>query len=81
MLNNLIIATLFQRCFVNIETISMRVRHFNFHFQRNINVDVLKYKESIKIKISHIIHQKIYVCYKIKYFVNQSCFKQFLNYS
>ena len=31
--------TLFQRCFVNVETTSINIRWLNFHFQPNINVE------------------------------------------
>ena len=36
---NVILSTLFQRCFANVETKSINVRRPNFHFQPNINVD------------------------------------------
>ena len=30
----------YQRCFVNVETGSINVRQFNFHFQPNINIEI-----------------------------------------
>ena len=36
---DVILSTLFQRCFVNVETTSINVRRLNFHFQPNINVE------------------------------------------
>ena len=36
---NVTLATLFQRCFVNVETTSINVRRLNFLFQPNINVE------------------------------------------
>ena len=36
---NVTLSTLFQRCFVNVETTSINVRRINFHFQPNINVE------------------------------------------
>ena len=32
-------STLFQRCFVNVETTSINIRWLNFHFQPNFNVE------------------------------------------
>ena len=36
---DVILLTLFQRCFVNVETTSISIRRLNFHFQPNINVE------------------------------------------
>ena len=36
---DVILSTLFQRCFANVETTSINVRRLNFHFQPNINVE------------------------------------------
>ena len=33
------LSTLYQRCFVNVETTSINVSRLNFHFQPNINVE------------------------------------------
>ena len=37
---DVILSTLFQRCFANVENTSINVRQLNIHFQANINVDV-----------------------------------------
>ena len=37
---NIILSTLLQRCFANVETTSINVRRLNFHFQLNINVEI-----------------------------------------
>ena len=34
---NVTLSTLFQRCFVNVETTSVNIRRLNFHFQPNFN--------------------------------------------
>ena len=34
-----ILSTLFERCFGNVETTSINVRRLNFHFQPNINIE------------------------------------------
>ena len=34
---NVTLSTLFQRCFVNVETTSVNIRRINFHFQPNFN--------------------------------------------
>ena len=36
---NVTLSTLFQRCFVNVETTSINVRRLDFHFQPNINIE------------------------------------------
>ena len=36
---NVTLSMLFQRCFVNVETMSLNMRRFNFHFQPNFNVE------------------------------------------
>ena len=36
---NVTLSTLFQRCFVNVETTSINIRRLNFHFQPNFNVE------------------------------------------
>ena len=36
---DVILSTLFQRCFVNVETMSINIRQLNFHFQPNFNVE------------------------------------------
>ena len=36
---DVILSTLFQRCFVNVETTSINIRRLNFHFQPNFNVE------------------------------------------
>ena len=36
---NVILSVLFQRCFINVETMSINILRLNFHFQQNINVE------------------------------------------
>ena len=36
---DVILSTLFQRCFANVETTSINIRRLNFHFQSNINAE------------------------------------------
>ena len=36
---DVILSMLFQRCFVNVETMSINIRRLNFHFQPNFNVE------------------------------------------
>ena len=38
---NVTLSTLFQRCFVNVETTSINIRWLNFHFQPNFNVETM----------------------------------------
>ena len=48
---NVILSTLLQRCFANVETTSINVRRLNFHFQLNINVDVFA-----RIRVARVWH-------------------------
>ena len=50
---NWILSTLFQHCFVNVETTSINIRRLNFHFQPNFNVETtLVHRRWIDIIIS-----------------------------
>ena len=50
---NVTLSTLFQRCFVNVETTSINIRRLNFHFQPNFNVETtLVYRQWIDVFLS-----------------------------
>ena len=51
-----ILSTLFQRCFANVETTSINVRRLNFHFQPNINV---------KTTLMNVDNQRWCVCWDV----------------
>ena len=50
---NVTLSTLFQRCFVNVETTSVNIRRLNFHFQPNFNGEAtLVYRRGIDVILS-----------------------------
>ena len=58
-----ILSTLFQRCFVNVEKTWINVRRLNFHFQPNINVE--KCWWTLTINVVSTLIQRWCVCWGV----------------
>ena len=55
---NVTLSTLFQRCFVNVETTSVNIRRLNFHFQLNFNGEtILVHRRWIDIILSTLFQR------------------------
>ena len=55
---NVTLSTLFQRCFVNVETTSINIRRLNFHFQPNFNVEItLVHRRWIDVTLSTLFQR------------------------
>ena len=55
---NATLSTLFQRCFVNVETTLINIRQLNFHFQSNFNVKTtLVHRRWIDVILSELFQR------------------------
>ena len=54
---NVTLSKLFQRCFVNVETMSINIRRLNFHFQPNINVETFGNRRWIDVILSTLFQR------------------------